>query len=442
LLEGIIKLELAATQVQLRSTPYYYGLILLNVVAIDLLLGRVIFWYSSLGIVNALKRIALVYPFYPPFIGGIETRMYNLAEALSKRDIDVHIITNSLNNKTKQIYSKGIYLHRFVLPSSFEWPYSSSWPIKAAPVIADTIKKFDIQLIDAQDCTGLMASFLAKALVPSLRIVFTLHDTSISYRRKYSISQVSFFINCLKWNAMIVPSNFVKKQVNSLARRRLPIFRVYNGINIRRFASNKRNQMIRKRLGISINDKVLLNPTRASPEKGILFVIRALKKVSQTHNVKLIVSGNGSATSEAAASYYNKLISEVNALRLNDNVIFCNGSFKYEEMPSLYSSSDIVILASIISEGFGNALVESMAAGTPVIGTRIGAIPEIIKNRRNGILVKPRSSKMISDSVSVLLDDQDLYEKLKRNGKLDALRLFSSDRMANHLLAIYRKTMS
>src|SRR5690242_14257204 len=151
--------------------------------------------------------------------------MYNLAQALSERDVDVHIITNSTRDYPEETYSKGIYLHRLVLSASVRWPYTPDWSAQAANAIAQYIKKFDLQIIDAQDCTALMASFLAKAQLPSIPIIFTLHDAGLNYPT-VSHSQMGFFINDVKWGAMIVPSIWTQQQVKLLAKKKLPIFKI------------------------------------------------------------------------------------------------------------------------------------------------------------------------------------------------------------------------
>lgn len=389
-----------------------------------------------------LKRVALVYPFYPPVVGGVETRMYSIARGLSKRNLEVHVITSSLKkNKEQMICSHGIYLHRCRLPLSYKWPYWPEWALEAAPLITNIIRKFDIQVIDAQDCTSLMASFWAKALIPSLRIIFTLHEAALNFHNTSLQSQIGFFINYLNWDAMVVPSNHVERQARMLAQTELPIFRIYNGVNIAKFSFSRNNYRIRSKLDIKRDQKVLLCPSRISPDKGIIFIIKALHKISKAYDTKLIITGDGASTSKDSKAYYRNLVSEIRNLQLTDRVLFCNGSFSYEEMPYLYSVSDIVILPSTITEGFGNSVVEGMASCKPVIATRVGAVPEIINDGENGILVEPRNSDMIADAVLRLLRDERLHKRLRNNGRRDAASRFSLDRLVDELIHLYSKIL-
>ena len=61
-------------------------------------------------------------------------------------------------------------------------------------------------------------------------------------------------------------------------------------------------------------------------------------------------------------------------------------------------------------------LIEAMACGTPVIGSNIGGIPYVIKDNETGLLVEPKDSKGISSTVEKLLKDQELWDKLRKNG--------------------------
>jgi glycosyltransferase involved in cell wall biosynthesis len=64
----------------------------------------------------------------------------------------------------------------------------------------------------------------------------------------------------------------------------------------------------------------------------------------------------------------------------------------------------------------GKVLLEAMAAGLPVIATNVGGIPDIIKNKENGILIPPRSPEAVADAVKTIIENNSLREKLIKNG--------------------------
>ena len=78
-----------------------------------------------------------------------------------------------------------------------------------------------------------------------------------------------------------------------------------------------------------------------------------------------------------------------------------------------------------LSEGLGIVLLESILSGTPVIGTNVGGVPDIIKNNETGLLVEPENSIQISEAINKLLNDRILRDKLTENALLYIKNTFS-----------------
>jgi len=88
----------------------------------------------------------------------------------------------------------------------------------------------------------------------------------------------------------------------------------------------------------------------------------------------------------------------------------------------VYRSSDVLVLPSIPTknwtEQFGYALVEAMASGIPVVASKSGAIPEVVKSNENGFLVKPGDPVDLAEKIIKLLEDDSLRESLGRKARL------------------------
>src|SRR6185312_3489411 len=82
---------------------------------------------------------------------------------------------------------------------------------------------------------------------------------------------------------------------------------------------------------------------------------------------------------------------------------------------SLLQASDIFVLAST-GEAFGLVLTEAMACGVPVVGSRSGAIPEIVEDQHTGILAAPRDENSFADALEKLSQDQELRKRFGLNG--------------------------
>jgi glycosyltransferase involved in cell wall biosynthesis len=96
----------------------------------------------------------------------------------------------------------------------------------------------------------------------------------------------------------------------------------------------------------------------------------------------------------------------------------------------------ISVLPSL-SEGLSNVLLESMAAGVPVVATKVGGNPEVVEEGATGILVPPRDSAALADAMGTLLENQDLAGRFGSSGRRRVEVHFSLDRMVQDTQKLY-----
>ena len=93
------------------------------------------------------------------------------------------------------------------------------------------------------------------------------------------------------------------------------------------------------------------------------------------------------------------------------------GRKNHAELAREIQNSDVVVLPSLDdAESFGTVLVEAMACKIPVIGTRTGGIVEVIEDKKDGLLVKPRDSRGLEIAIKQILSNPKLSKSLKENG--------------------------
>ena len=128
-------------------------------------------------------------------------------------------------------------------------------------------------------------------------------------------------------------------------------------------------------------------------------------------------------------------------LRLTNIVNFI-GEIKSTDVVKYYAAADIFIIPSIVvdghTEGLGVATLEAMACGTPVIGSNVGGIPDVIKDGYNGFLVSERSSGELAIKIIELLSDKKLQSKFKQNGLKTVKETFTWDVVSNKFNEIFR----
>jgi glycosyltransferase involved in cell wall biosynthesis len=160
--------------------------------------------------------------------------------------------------------------------------------------------------------------------------------------------------------------------------------------------------------------------------KGHRYLFEAAAILKQRgHRIKYLVAGEGSARRE--------LEERVKALNLGDEVRFCGF---VSDAPAFLSQIDIFILPSLY-EGLGVAVLEAMAAGKPVIASRVGGLPELVADGETGLLVAPKNVEGLVEAIARLADDKSLAREMGRKGAARALASFSLENMAAQNEAYY-----
>ncbi|MDY6902262.1 MAG: glycosyltransferase family 4 protein, partial [Cyanobacteriota bacterium] len=115
------------------------------------------------------------------------------------------------------------------------------------------------------------------------------------------------------------------------------------------------------------------------------------------------------------SAYYNQLQHTVEKLKLTESVVFHDGADQ-ENIKNLYASADIFVLPSF-KETFGIVFLEAMHYGLPIITTNVSAMPELIEEGKNGLLVPPADSQALAKAISKLIENPDLIKQMGESGR-------------------------
>ncbi len=164
----------------------------------------------------------------------------------------------------------------------------------------------------------------------------------------------------------------------------------------------------RRELGLASFDPVLGAVGRLSPEKGHLHLLRALPAIAAAFpGAGCVLAGDGRARPELEA--------EARRLGLGGRVVFLGHR---RDVSRVLAALDLFVQPSVY-EGFGLSLLEAMAAGLPVVASRVGGIPEVVDDGESGVLVPPGDAGALAASVIDLLRDPGRGRRL---GEIAALR--------------------
>ena len=120
-------------------------------------------------------------------------------------------------------------------------------------------------------------------------------------------------------------------------------------------------------------------------------------------------------------------------LNLSENILFLG---RRDDVSSLLACCDLFVLPSW-AEGLPNCVLEAMAARLPVVATRVGGIPELIEDGRNGLLVPPKDPAALAAAIRRLLEDSSLADKLAQGAQERARTEFSFERLLSELDQLY-----
>jgi L-malate glycosyltransferase len=165
--------------------------------------------------------------------------------------------------------------------------------------------------------------------------------------------------------------------------------------------------------------------------KGHTDLIHAAEEVSRNFTaVKFLLVGDGVRRANLEAMTIE--------LGLSQTVLFLGHR---NDVPSILASCDIFVLPSW-SEGLPNSVLEAMAAGLPIVATRVGGVPEIIEDGLSGLLVTPKDPHALATAILKLLTNKQFAEQLGRCAKDRVWAGFSLERLLAELDGLYGEARS
>ncbi len=256
---------------------------------------------------------------------------------------------------------------------------------------------------------GYFASTFSRiaALLAGIPVILThVHSTYHGYRKR-NLWMEKFL--SLFTDRVICVSQAVQRfvtDVEKISKDRTCV--IYNGIDpLFPEPSPETRRRGKTRLGIDADDILFIMVASLTPVKGHAVLLNAMRDVMRRgFKAALLLVGDGPLGGELRA--------RADELDLSSRVLFAG---ERDDVPCLLPLADIFLLSSVEREGLSIALVEAMAAGLPVIATRVGGNPEVVTDGTNGVLVPPNDSGSLAEAMIQLLLDAGLRNRMGRSGR-------------------------
>ncbi|MBM4435964.1 MAG: glycosyltransferase family 4 protein [Actinobacteria bacterium] len=201
---------------------------------------------------------------------------------------------------------------------------------------------------------------------------------------------------------------------------------VYNGVDPAWWAQGD-PQAFRRRHGLGDAPFALL-AARVSREKGAEAAVRALARTASRH-LRLVIAGDN-------PRYVPRLRALARELTVEHRLLF-PGWITPETLRDAYAAATVTLAVSTYPDPFNLTLIESMAAGTPVIASAFGAGPEVVPDGEVGFVVNPHDTPALADRMDLVLASPARRDALRAAGLQRVRELFTLDRQVELTLARY-----
>ncbi|MFW0783891.1 glycosyltransferase family 4 protein [Gordonia sp. CPCC 206044] len=293
------------------------------------------------------------------------------------------------------------------------WTASFGEPLTFSLRVARLLKKrrADFDIVHDNQCLGYGLLDIQKAGFP---LIATIHHP-ITRDRTLAVKAAKGWrkITAWRWHSFLRMQGRVSRRIPEL----LTVSRS-SEVDIRKAFDIPSGRITTIPLGVDtevfrpsaerVAGRVVCVASADAPLKGVSYLLEAVAKLSAERDVELVLVSKLDPNGPSA-----RMIED---LAIADRVRVVSG-LADEEMADLLASAEVACVPSLY-EGFSLPAVEAMSCGTPLVATRAGAIPEVVgTDEEAALLVPPRDSERLAQSIGTLLDDAELRGRLGEGGR-------------------------
>ncbi len=348
-------------------------------------------------------------------VGGAEKALVELATRLNRAAWQPQVACLSGRGPLgADLVQRGIPVH--FLDAAWKLNPRALWRLRRLVRQADIVHSF---LFHANMAARLAAVGTGAIVVCSARVA----ERSRPGRRR---------LECLTHrlvDAEVCVSNGVRDFFASGGFPRRKLIVIPNGVDVARFAG--RDPAFKARLGIKPEAPLVATIGRLHPQKGMEFFIRAAASLRRSRpECHFLIVGSGPLEGYLRAA--------AKGLNLEGALAFLG---LCDDVPAILRATDVFVLASLW-EGMPNVVLEAMAAGVPVVATRVEGTVDLIEHNETGLLVMPRDVPGLVSAIQRVLGEPGLGERLGRAAQERVRTQFPLDAMVRRYEALYAELLA
>ena len=357
-----------------------------------------------------------------PFKAGAEKQLYLLASSLNPKYFKPIVVQLSPSNSLPVNTGNIGNLELFHFPTRRLYSFSG---IRQLSGLSSFAKSKNVNIIhtffEKSEVMGWLTARFSK--IP----IWITSRRDLGFKRKKIYGRI-FRLAAKDCKKCIANCHAVKDQM--IQQENLPsekIEVIYNGIDFSGYQEALKDKSLRVELGIVDGTPLVGLIANFNFEiKGHVYFLGAAKKIlEKVPNVKFVLVGDGPLRHQ-----YEEMASD---LDVKKDVLFLG---KRNDVPAIISNLDVSVQSST-SEGLSNVILESMAAGKPVIATNVGGSPEMVVNDITGYLVPPADSSAMAGAITALLQNPDKARAMGAAGRKVVQEKFTVETMVKKYEELY-----
>ena len=346
--------------------------------------------------------------------------MGHLATRLDPSRFDVHVASLQREGPLyAQMASCGLPLSSYPI-RGFLRPGTLRQQLRFAAYL----RRQAIDIVHAYGFYPIVFAVPVARLAGSQVVLASIRDSGDPWTRAQRLVQTcaSRLAHCVLVNASAVRASF---REGGHARRAIAVIR--NGVDVERFAPRPPDEALRSSLGLPPRAPLVVAVSRLNPMKGIDDLLKAAALLEgRFDEARFVIVGDGASRRD--------LEEQARLLGLAGRVLFTGTRL---DVAAILSQAAVSVAPSL-SEGLSNVVLESMAAGVPVVATRVGGTPELLEDGVTGLLVPPCDAPALAGAIGRLLGDAALARRLGEAARARAVDRFSMEHMVRQTEGLYR----
>jgi glycosyltransferase involved in cell wall biosynthesis len=388
-------------------------------------------------------RICFISFEYPPFlIGGAGIYAIHITKELAKLGHEVHVISPIIRNQKMVSFEDTVFVHRI--------PTIHKRFLRAPSFWLNLTRKYstlreEIGGFDVIHSNGMSDLSLSKQKVKEPRVT-TVHHLAYSVSKPVSFTERLLELNgetglaslfekhvIHRADKIIAVSDFTKNDLlSTYSEQPSKIEVIYNGVCPADFTISP-EEVIKTKAHFDLENKTtfLFVGRINDKRKGLPLLLKAFKILSERETfVKLMIVGSGDQTSVRAL---------VELLGLQKYVVF-TGYVTDKLLKMIYCACDVFVFPSML-EGFGLVVLDAMASGKPVVCMNRGAIPELVRDGVNGLLVNKPDPRELATAMAFFVDHPSTITEMGQRNREWALN-FSWVKSAKLTEQVYKSMLN